>query len=97
VEPTSVRCDFVFWDWTEAPDPKALEDSVNLLLSKGASRIYLARADTGGDDYCIVVSDSHLSDHDAKRAYDDWDAMMSPDGPPPDYAPPFVWHRPGAK
>jgi hypothetical protein len=89
---STVRCDFIFWDWKEQPDFKWVEGSVNLLLSTGASRIYLTMAETTDDSYCLVVSDSELSAAEASAALEDRDGEID-DHPQPVDPEPFIWHR----
>lgn len=89
----TVRCDFISWDWQEQPDFKAVEASANWMLSHGATRIHFAMADTGTDDNCLVVSDSHLSNGAATHAYEDYLGTLSPDDPQPAEWAPFVWRR----
>jgi hypothetical protein len=90
---TTVRCDFIFWDWKEQPDFKEVEASVHSMLSNGAARINLTMANTSDDSYCLVVSDSHLSPGEALRAYEDWQETISPDNPGPADPAPYVWRR----
>ena len=90
---TAVRCDFIFWDWKQQPDLQAVEASINSMLSSGATRIHLTTADTNDDSYCLVVSDSKLSQAEALHAYEDWEDTVSPDGPARGDTKPFVWNR----
>ena len=91
---TTVRSDFISWDWKEQPDFDEVEASGNGMLSDGATRIYLTLvADTGDDSYCLVVSDADLTPDEATRAYEDWEGTFSPDDPPDSHSASYVWRR----
>jgi hypothetical protein len=54
------------WDWKEQPDLRALAQLVNEV---SGGRVHITEAETGSDQYAIVIADHPVSDTDAAEAY----------------------------
>jgi hypothetical protein len=69
----------VSWDYKESPPFEDIEQCVNELLQGGAKEIRFAEADTGSDDFGLVISDRSLT----KSQLDDaWQQYLDSFQPP---------------
>ena len=56
------------WDWRQQPDIGQLAAAVHD-LSNG--QVHLNMADTGSDDYALIVSDQPLTDAEARHIWEE--------------------------
>jgi hypothetical protein len=54
------------WDWKQQPDMDAVAAAV-MEVSEGT--VIMREFDTGGDNYCWVISDHPVTDYEAEQLY----------------------------
>lgn len=61
-----IKMHILTWDWREQPDLDRLARIVNEL---SGNRVHITEAETGDDQYAIVIADVPVTDADAADAY----------------------------
>lgn len=61
-----IRTEVLSWDSRQQPD---LDRLAAIVLELSGGRVHMAMAETGTDDYAIVLSDEPLSKPEATRAW----------------------------
>jgi hypothetical protein len=60
------RREIMSWDWKAQPD---LDRLAAVVLEMSGGRVHMRQAETGSDEYALVVSDEPLSQAEATREY----------------------------
>jgi hypothetical protein len=68
-EGTAGRTAVLSWDWRGQPDLARLG---RLVADLSGGTLHLAEADTGSDQYAVVLSTTPLDDEAATRVYREW-------------------------
>jgi hypothetical protein len=66
------------WDFKEQAPFDDIEQYVNELLQAGAKEIRFAEADTGSDDFGLVISDRSLTESQLADAWQQYEDSFEP-------------------
>jgi hypothetical protein len=79
------RVGVISWDWRGRPDTDELR---RILEAVSGGTVTCRTAETGSDEYAIVVSAGPLDEAEATKVFDWWWSPVDPDG---DRADTFDW------
>ncbi|MEU7978335.1 hypothetical protein AB0B63_07355 [Micromonospora sp. NPDC049081] len=63
------RAAVITWDWRQQPDLNHLAQAINHL---SGGTLHLRAANTGSDEYAIVIADTDLDDATTQATYRRW-------------------------